>query len=215
MVASLASSGEPALLVNPKEERSSCGVGAVMDLGGVKRHSIVENGMEVLSNMIHRGAIGIEKDAGDGAGIMLQTPHEFYREVVPIEIPEQYGTGMVFFPQDGAEIINLKNVIEEKLAEQGLEVIYWRGVPTDNQILPQTVRDLEPAIFQPFIIGKGHTDEEFDVGLYVGRRMIEKEVQKSKIRGKENFWICSLDRKIVVYKGMLRGNRQWIYLSYV
>jgi glutamate synthase (NADPH/NADH) large chain len=132
MVASLASSGEPALLVNPKEERSSCGVGAVMDLGGVKRHAVVEMGMEVLSNMLHRGAIGIEKNAGDGAGIMLQIPHEFFREVVPIEIPSQYGTGLIFFPQDGAEIINLKNIIEEKLAEQGLEVIYWRGVPTDN-----------------------------------------------------------------------------------
>ena len=207
MMANLASNDEPVLLVNPKEERSSCGVGAVMDLGGVKRHSVVEMGMEVLSNMIHRGAIGIEKNAGDGAGVMLQIPHEFFREVVPIEMPSQYGTGLIFFPQDGAEIINLKNIIEEKLAEQGLEVIYWRGVPTDNQILPQTVRNTEPSIFQPFVIGKGHTDEEFDVGLYVGRRVIEKEVQKSKIRGKESFWICSLDRKIVVYKGMLRGNQ--------
>ena len=207
MVANLARSCEPALLINPKEERSSCGVGAVMDLGGRRRHSVVGMGMEVLSNMIHRGAIGIEKDAGDGAGIMLQVPHEFFKQVIPIEIPSQYGTGLVFFPQEGKEIINLKNIIEEKLSEQGLEVRYWRGVPTDNRILPQTVRDSEPAIFQPFVVGKGHTDEEFDRRLYIGRRMIEKEIQMSNIKGKESFWICSLDRRIIVYKGLLRGNQ--------
>ena len=110
MVANLAGSCEPALLIDPKEERSSCGVGAVMDLEGEKRHSVVKMGMEVLSNMIHRGAIGIERDAGDGAGIMLQIPHEFFKQVIPIEIPSQYGTGLVFFPQDGKEIINLKNI---------------------------------------------------------------------------------------------------------
>ncbi|MCH2453924.1 MAG: glutamate synthase large subunit, partial [Halobacteriales archaeon] len=207
MVANLAGSCEPALLIDPKEERSSCGVGAVMDLEGEKRHSVVKMGMEVLSNMIHRGAIGIERDAGDGAGIMLQIPHEFFKQVIPIEIPSQYGTGLVFFPQDGKEIINLKNIIEEELSGQGLEVRYWRSVPTDNQILPQTVRNSEPAIFQPFIVGEGYTDEEFDRRLYLGRRMIEKEVQASSIKGKESFWICSLDRRIIVYKGLLRGNQ--------
>ena len=207
MVANLAGSCEPALLIDPKEERSSCGVGAVMDLEGEKRHSVVKMGMEVLSNMIHRGAIGIERDAGDGAGIMLQIPHEFFKQVIPIEIPSQYGTGLVFFPQEGKEIINLKNIIEEELSGQGLEVRYWRSVPTDNQILPQTVRDSEPAIFQPFIVGEGYTDEEFDRRLYLGRRMIEKEVQASSIKGKESFWICSLDRRIIVYKGLLRGNQ--------
>jgi len=86
-------------------------------------------------------------------------------------------------------------------------VRYWRSVPTDNQILPQTVRNSEPAIFQPFIVGEGYTDEEFDRRLYLGRRMIEKEVQASSIKGKESFWICSLDRRIIVYKGLLRGNQ--------
>ena len=87
-----ADSYQPRLLVDPKGERSSCGVGAIMDLKGDRKHSIVEKGIEMLENMIHRGAIGIEEEAGDGAGIMLQMPDEFFREVIPVDLPDQYGT---------------------------------------------------------------------------------------------------------------------------
>ena len=132
-----ADSYQPRLLVDPKGERSSCGVGAIMDLKGDRKHSIVEKGIEMLENMIHRGAIGIEEEAGDGSGIMLQMPDEFFREVIPVDLPDQYGTGLVFSPQDGKETIEIKNLIEQKLLEQGLEVKYWRGVPTDNRIIPQ------------------------------------------------------------------------------
>ena len=202
-----ADSYQPRLLVDPKGERSSCGVGAIMDLKGDRKHSIVEKGIEMLENMIHRGAIGIEEEAGDGSGIMLQMPDEFFREVIPVDLPDQYGTGLVFSPQDGKETIEIKNLIEQKLLEQGLEVKYWRGVPTDNRIIPQSVRDSEPAIFQPFVVGEGDTDEEFDRKLYVVRRSIEKEVKNLEIEGKASFWICSLDRRVIVYKGLLRGDQ--------
>ena len=215
---------EPALLVDPTEERSSCGVGAIMDLNGVKSHSIIKNGMEMLSNMIHRGATGLDENTGDGAGILFQIPHEFFAGEIPVEIPKQYGTGLIFFPNVKDDVKKLKQIVEDELEIHNLKVLYWREVPTNNKELSQTVKDSEPVVCQPFVISSENvTNEEFDKGLYLGRRAIENAVRSIKINkgsfggnldvDMERFWICSLDRKIIVYKGLLRGNQLATYYA--
>jgi len=179
-----------------------------MDLGGGRSHGVVADGVELLANLEHRGTTGAEENTGDGAGITVQTPHELFADAVPVDLPEDYAVGSIFLPQSPDAAADLKALVEAELAEHDLEVVHWRDVPTDNADLGQTALDSEPAVVQAFVVPDGvETTEAFDRKLYVGRRAVENRVEADEPDGAERFYICSLDRQVVVYKGLLKGTQ--------
>ncbi len=202
-------------LVRPEDVKANCGVGVVVDLDGAGSRHIVRDSLELLENLEHRGATGAEPDTGDGAGIMLRIPHEFFSVIVDGELPSvgSYAVGTLFFPQDNDSRETLKTLVEERLASEGLDVLTWREVPTDNESLGKTAVESEPAVEQVFVtpVEQSSADEptadEFDRRLYVGRRVVENAVATRKPSGHDQFYIVSLDRKTVVYKGLLKASQ--------
>ncbi|WP_267642644.1 glutamate synthase large subunit [Haloarchaeobius amylolyticus] len=195
-------------LADPTDERSNCGVGVVMNLDGATDHDVVADGLQLLQNLEHRGTTGAEPNTGDGAGILLQTPDAFFADEVPVDLPDAYAVGSFFFPQSTAAREDLQSLVESHLGERDLEVLHWRDVPTDNDGLGQTALDSEPDVWQAFVVpADGVSSDEFDRALYEARRTIEKRVEDDGYDGAERFYICSLDRKTVVYKGLLTGEQ--------
>ena len=192
-------------LADPTDERSNCGVGAVVDLEGGASHSVVEDGIELLCNLEHRGTTGAEPDTGDGAGITIQRPDEFFDDVVG-ELPKTYAVGSIFMPQDETLQDDLVEFIEATLADYDLEIFEWRDVPTDNSDLGKTAVESEPDVQQAFVAPTAdHSTDAFDRALYLARKAIEAEIDEIDDSGR--FYICSLDRKTVVYKGLLKGEQ--------
>ncbi|QSX00015.1 glutamate synthase large subunit [Haloterrigena alkaliphila] len=193
-------------LADPADERSNCGVGVVMDLDGDGGHDVVADGLELLENLEHRGTTGAEKNTGDGAGIMLQTPDAFFADVLETDLPDTYAVGSIFFPQDEAARTELVSLVEQSLATYDLEVLEWRDVPTNNADLGETAVDSEPDVWQVVVAPEDDIDREtFDRRLYVGRRALENAVEDADVENTERFYVCSLDSKTVVYKGLLKG----------
>jgi len=192
-------------LADPTDERSNCGVGAVVDLDGGASHSVVEDGIELLCNLEHRGTTGAEKDTGDGAGITVQRPDDFFDDVVG-DLPETYAVGSIFMPQDDSLRAEIADFVEETLADYDLEVFEWRDVPTDNSELGKTAVDSEPNVQQAFVAPtESMTDDAFDRALYLSRKAVEADIDSVDDSGR--FYVCSLDRKTVVYKGLLKGEQ--------
>lgn len=194
-------------LADPTDERSNCGVGVVMDLDGEGGNDIVADGLELLSNLEHRGTTGAEEATGDGAGVLLQRPDDYFEEVLDCDLPETYAVGSLFFPQDEDARDELTDLVEAELAEQEMEVFAWRDVPTDNSEIGQTALDSEPDVWQCFLKPQGLSESEFDRALYVGRRAIENRIVEEGNEEWDRFYVCSLDRKTVVYKGLLKGEQ--------
>ena len=201
-----ASAGQRAL-ADASDARSNCGVGVVMDLDDGSSHDVVADSLTLLENLEHRGTTGAEEDTGDGAGVLVQTPDRFFRAVVDVALPERYAVGSFFFPRDDDARAALQERVEAGLAEHGLSVVHWRDVPTDNAELGQTALDSEPAVVQAFVTGEDLDTDAFDRALYVGRRAVENAVEAADLAGAERFYVCSLDRKTVVYKGLLKGTQ--------
>jgi len=202
--------GSESGLADPTDARSNCGVGVVMDLDGGNSHRVVQDGLELVECMEHRGTTGAEKNTGDGAGIMLQIPHEFFADEVDADLPAagEYAVGSLFLPQDDNERAHLKDIVESNLEAEGLEVITWRSVPTNNDNLGDTALESEPEIQQIFIRPDGDlSEDEFDRKLYVGMRVVENTIEADQPAGHERFYIVSLDRKMVVYKGLLKADQ--------
>ncbi|WP_225333656.1 glutamate synthase large subunit [Halomicrobium urmianum] len=204
------SGGGPGL-ADPTDARSNCGVGAIMDLDGGSHNWVVQDGIELLENLEHRGTTGAEENTGDGAGIMLQIPHEFFRDELDVDLPApgDYAVGTLFLPKDDADAkAGLKAFVEDKLAEEGLGVLAWRSVPTDNSDLGATALESEPDVVQVFVeSATGASGDEFDRQLYVGRRVLENAVEDERPAGHERFYVCSLDSETVVYKGLLKAEQ--------
>jgi glutamate synthase (NADPH/NADH) large chain len=199
-------------LYDPKNERDACGFGFVVDIKGRASHDIVEKALTVLLNLEHRGAVGAEKNTGDGAGILLQLPHAFLREAcgkLGFALPGDghFGVGMVFLPPNAEGRAACERIFEDVVREEGQFVLGWRDVPTDNATLGPTAKTSQPVIRQIFI-GRGRAVEDeaaFDRRLYVIRRLVEKKVSRSAIKGRGHFYVPSLSYKTVVYKGMLNA----------
>jgi len=198
-------------LADLTDSRSNCGVGVVMDLEDGRSHDVVADGVDLLENLEHRGTTGAEEATGDGAGILLQTPRDFFSSVVDASLPDEYAVGSIFFPQDDDARETLMARIEDTLADHDLDVVHWRAVPTDNSELGQTALDSEPAVYQCFVAPDGLTTDEFDRALYVGRRAVENDVESADVEGAERFYVCSLDRQTLVYKGLLKGTQLETY----
>ncbi|SEK46094.1 glutamate synthase large subunit [Haloferax larsenii] len=201
-------------LADPTDERSNCGVGAVVDLENGASHRVVSDGIELLENLEHRGTTGAEENTGDGAGILLQRPDEFFEAIVEDDLPETYAVGSVFMPTDDEVRERVAAVFEEALAKHGLSVFHWRDVPTDNSGLGSTALESEPDIWQVFVepdedasAADDFDTDDFDRALYVGRRAAEKAVANLTLPGAGRFYVCSLDRKTIVYKGLLTAEQ--------
>lgn len=195
-------------LYDPQFEKDSCGVGFVVNIKGEKTHGIVKKGIEVLVNLTHRGAVGADPKTGDGAGILVQIPDEFFRiccDNLAIELPSagQYGVGMMFLPREPAIRRQCEGILERAIDEEGQKVLGWRDVPVDNRSIGETAKGTEPAIRQVFIGSNSKTQEEFERKLYLIRKRAENEVKKLVKRSTEYFYICSLSSKTVIYKGLL------------
>ncbi|WP_306053182.1 glutamate synthase large subunit [Natronococcus wangiae] len=199
-------------LADPADERSNCGVGVVMDLDGDGGHDVVADGLELLVNLEHRGTTGAEKNTGDGAGIMLQTPDAFFADVLETDLPESYAVGSFFLPTDDEAREELAAVVEDVLADYELDALEWRDVPTNNAGLGQTALGSEPDVRQVAVAPADDVSEEaFDRRLYVARRALESEIERRDLDGTDRFYVCSLDSKTIVYKGLLKGEQVAAY----
>ena len=198
-------------LYDPQFEHDSCGVGFVVNMKGRQSHQVVTDALQILVNLDHRGACGCEANTGDGAGILLQTPHEFLLKVADqagFKIPAagQYGVGMLFLPPNPADREAVKAAFAKIVAEEGQTLLGWRDVPTDNSSLGRTAVAAEPHMVQVFI-GRHPSltdDLAFERKLYVIRKVAEQRIRYAgKIPGGSWFYVSSLSYKTVVYKGML------------
>src|SRR3954463_15475268 len=192
---------EAAGLYDPSYEHDNCGVGAVACLTGNASHATVQRALDVLDALEHRGASGAEIDTGDGAGILLQTPHDLLKEVTDFELPPpgQYAAGMVFLPREDGTRNAIETLIEQTITEHGQTLLGWRDVPVNHDVPGASAAAVEPVIRQAFIkAGPRHENDQdaFERKLYVIRRQIEKQ------RGKD-IAIPSFSSRTIVYKGML------------
>ena len=197
-------------LYDPRLERDSCGVGFLVHLKGHRSHAIVEQAITALANLNHRGASGAEVNTGDGAGLLIQTPDEFFHHEcallgIPLPPRGRYGVGMLFCHGDAEARTLAMNLLGEIVRGEGQHLLGWREVPTDNALLGETSLDTEPAVRQVFI-GRGtwvETEDDFERRLYVVRKQFEREVERRGIGDSEAFYFASLSCRTVVYKGML------------
>ncbi|NJO14846.1 MAG: glutamate synthase large subunit [Thioploca sp.] len=205
-------------LYDPSHEHDACGVGFIVHIKGQKSHDIIIQGLEILKNLTHRGAVGADPLAGDGAGILIQIPDAFLREEcinAGITLPPlgEYGIGMLFLPRQEPTRIACQNIINEVVTAEGQTVLGWRKVPTHNQGLSASVKAVEPVIWQVFI-GKGQQDtnqDTFERKLFVIRRVIEHTVRHQLNIGYTDFYIPSCSSRTLLYKGMLLANQVGVY----
>ncbi|MDI1320763.1 MAG: glutamate synthase subunit alpha, partial [bacterium] len=197
-------------LYDPWFEHDACGVGFVVDMTGRATHAILQQGLQVLTNLDHRGASGAEANTGDGAGILLQQPHKFNLDVCKkarITLPDagQYGSGLVFMPRNPTMRRKLEQVFGALVQSEGQTLLGWRTVPTDNSSLGETAKSAEPVIRQVFI-GRNPAltdDMAFERKLYVIRKRAYTAIRTATIGGGETWYIPSLSYKTLVFKGML------------
>ena len=183
-------------------EHDACGVGMVVNIHGGKSHELVDNALKVLENMEHRGAETRDK-TGDGAGILVQIPHEFILlQGIPVPEKGKYGTGLVFLPKDAKAQEGILSVMIEEIEREGLTLMHMRSVPTCPEVLGVGAREVEPDIKQIFVTGVEEENvETFDRILYKVRKRIENRIEH------EDFYICSLSSKNIIYKGMLTSGQ--------
>ena len=184
-------------LYDASNEHDACGVGMIVNIHGDKSHELVDSALKVLENMKHRGAEGADNKTGDGAGIMLQIPHEFILlQGIPVPEKGKYGTGLVFLPKDEKEQAGMLSIMIEEIEREGLNLMHLRNVPVNSSVLGKDALATEPDIKQVFITGV--TDAaDIDRKLYIIRKRIERRIKH------KDFYIVSLSSKNIVYKGML------------
>ncbi len=194
----------PQGLYDPQNEHDNCGVGFVANIKGEKTNDIVRRGLQVNVNMTHRGAEGADDKSGDGAGILIQMPHEFFKALVP-ELPEagRYASGLIFLPKNESAAEKCKETINEFVKAEGLEVICYRDVPVDSSCVGEIALRNEPRIVQIFVGGNHEEADKFERKLYLVRKQAEIKVRSSNIIDKESYYIVSLSAKTFLYKGML------------
>jgi glutamate synthase (ferredoxin) len=197
-------------LYDPWFEHEACGLGFVADIHGRKSHAILQQALQVLRNLDHRGACGCEANTGDGAGVLVQMPHTFFKEVsrqTRLSLPDagEYACGMVFLPRNPSKRRQLEQHFEHIIQSEGQVVLGWRTVPTNSAPLGDTARASEPFMRQVFV-GRNsalHDDLAFERKLYVIRKRAYNEIRTSTMDGAEQWYVASLSQKTLVYKGML------------
>ena len=188
-------------------EHDNCGIGFVVNLKGKRSHGIIQRGLETLVNMKHRGAEGSDSKTGDGAGVMIQIPRDFYL-IQGYSIPQegQFGTGLVFLPRDPAEARKCEEILVQFVHDEGVELIAFRDVPRDNGTIGDIAKKSEPLIRQ-ILLGADLPREELERKLYIIRKRAEKFVAASGLKEKRYFYLPSLSTRVLVYKGMLTSEQ--------
>ena len=208
-------------LYDPKNEHDACGVGFIAQIKGQKSHSMIEQGLLILKNLDHRGAVGADALMGDGAGILIQIPDAFYREEmskqgVVLPPPGEYGVGMVFLPKEQASRIACEQEIERSVHAEGQVVLGWRDVPVNRDMpMSPTVRDKEPVIRQIFI-GRGQdimVTDALERKLYVIRKSSGHAIQGLDLLHGKEFFVPSMSARTVVYKGLLLADQVGVYFK--
>jgi glutamate synthase (NADPH/NADH) large chain len=207
-------------LYDPANEHDACGVGFVANVKGRKSHEIIQQGLRILENLTHRGAVGADPSAGDGAGLLIQIPDEFLRQecqLLGIDLPEagSYGVGMLFLPQHQATRSHCEQLIEQTVVEEGQTLLGWRDVPTNNSGLGESVKLVEPVIRQVFV-SRGMncpTTDDFERKLFVIRKRVGNAIRESGLDGSECFYVPSMSARTLCYKGMLLANQVNSYYS--
>ena len=205
-------------LYDPRNEHDACGIGAVVNISGERSHEIVQQGRRILENLMHRGAAGSDENTGDGAGILMQIPHDFLAEVLSadgISLPDlgHYGVGMLFFPQDPALNTNCMSRVEASLKHYGMDVLGWRDVPTDSDGLGEVAKQSEPIIKQVFFSAGKVVGEDLEQKLLLARKRAEKAVATAFGEDAAEFYICSLSSRTICYKGMFLAPQLFNYFT--
>src|SRR5882724_11264198 len=196
-------------LYDPRNEHDACGMGFVVNLDGSKSHEIIRKGIEILVNLTHRGACGCDPETGDGAGILIQIPHEFFarecgRLGIALPEPGHYGVGMMFLPVEPQQRLRCEGIVERIAREEGLTVLGWRDTPVNADAIGRQARATQPYIEQVFLRPPaGMTGDQLERKLYVIRRRAESEVAASNIREREFFYMPSMSSRTIIYKGLL------------
>ena len=195
-------------------EKDSCGVGFIANIKGRKSRQIVSDAISILCNLEHRGAVGADPRAGDGAGILVQIPHSFFaRKAAEIgfQLPEpgEYAIGALFMPRETAWRNVIKSIVAEQIKAEGLMLLGWREVPTDNSSLGETVKPTEPSHMQVFIDrnGAAKTDDDFERRLYILRKSISQAIYQRRDRGLAGYYPVSMSCRTVIYKGMFLADQ--------
>ncbi|MCC7154397.1 MAG: glutamate synthase large subunit [Bryobacterales bacterium] len=196
-------------LYHPSYEHDACGIGFLANVKGQKSHDIILKGIQILVNLTHRGACGCDPETGDGAGVLIQIPHEFFAKEcgkVGFTLPHagEYGAGIVFLPVEPQQRLLCEGIVERIIREEGLTLLGWRDTPVDSDAIGRVARASQPYIQQIFIRrATGMDEDQLERKLYVVRKRAESEILNSDIRDKGFFYIPSLSCRTIVYKGLL------------
>jgi glutamate synthase domain-containing protein 2/glutamate synthase domain-containing protein 1/glutamate synthase domain-containing protein 3 len=201
-------------MYDPALEHDACGMGFVADIKGRKSRSIIDHGLKILKNLEHRGAVGADPSTGDGAGILIQMPHDFMKKVtakVNIDLPKEgsYGVGMIFLPQNAILRKSVENIIEKIVIDENQEFLGWRNVPIDSTVPGAGAKATQPYVRQCFIgaNSKIKTQDEFERKLYLIRRIIDHRVRHELKLGRNKYYVPSFSSRVVIYKGMLLADQ--------
>ena len=199
-------------LYYPEFEKDNCGLGFVASINGIKSHDIVQKGLNILLNLSHRGATGCDSKTGDGAGILTQIPHEFFKlecNKEGMDLPDEgnYAVGMLFLPRESDEHLECEGIFETVIVQEGLKIIGWRDVPVDRNAIGEIAKGTEPLVKQIFIDKGDLSIEEFERKLYIARKATENKVRLSEMHNKGYFYISSLSSRTIIYKGLLLANQ--------
>jgi glutamate synthase (NADPH/NADH) large chain len=205
-------------LYDPALDKDSCGVGFIADLKGRKSHKIIDDGLTILLNLEHRGAVGADPRMGDGAGILVQIPHKFFAKTTAalgftLPKPGDYAVGYLFMPRDNEWRQIIRDIYAEVIAREGLTLLGWREVPTDNSTLGESVKPTEPVHLQVFI-GRGKkkiSETEFERRLYILRKSISNAIYKRRERRLSGYYPVSISCRTVIYKGMFLADQLGAY----
>jgi glutamate synthase (NADPH/NADH) large chain len=208
----------PQGLYDPALDKDSCGVGFVANIKGAKSHQIIEDGLQILCNLEHRGAVGADPRMGDGAGILVQIPHKFFAKKASelgfsLPAPGEYAVGQLFMPRDKNWRQIIRDIYADIVAREGLTLLGWRDVPTDNSTLGESVKPTEPKHMQVFIgLGdKKKSESDFERRLYILRKSVSNAIYRRRERRVSDYYPVSISCRTVVYKGMFLADQLGTY----
>jgi glutamate synthase (NADPH/NADH) large chain len=194
-------------LYSPEFEHDNCGAGFICNLNGIKSNDIIHKALDILIKLEHRGAVSADGRTGDGAGILFDIPHDFFKKVCDFKIPEtrQYAVGMVFLPKKKNQVKFCMDTFESAVRDQNLNIVGWRDVPVDVAFLGQIAAEKEPTVKQIFIGKNGLdlTEQQFNAKLFAARKIAEHAIRNSKISESHMFYFSSLSTTTIIYKGLL------------
>lgn len=197
-------------LYNPDMEKDSCGVGFIVNIKGEKSHDILKQGLQILKSLKHRGAVGADASTGDGAGILFQIPHEFFKketEKLNIDLPKpgDYAVCMVFLPREPNARLFCEGILERIIKEEQQKLLGWREVPVNENACGESARATRPVVSQVFVDRKGQEKEAFERKLLIIRKRVQKIINEAKKPYTESFYVCSFSARTIVYKGQILG----------